>query len=208
MEVEIKHYKTFRYEVYNASPDVTTVLYVLHGYGQLAKYFIRKFKELPENIMIVAPEGMHRFYLNGTSGKVGASWMTKEARETDISDSIDWLDHLHEQIKGQYTIKKQLLLGFSQGGATAARWETLGNVKFDGLILWACVFPPDIEIKSSLKSNIPSYFAIGSNDVYYSADNQRKLIDYYEDLGYNITTYVGKHDIHNETLTKIIRQIN
>ena len=47
-----------------------------HGYGQLAKYFIRDFESLgPEHVAIV-PEGLHRFYREGMSGRVVASWMT------------------------------------------------------------------------------------------------------------------------------------
>ena len=30
---------------------------------------------------------MHRFYLEGSSGRVGASWMTKEAREDDKKEN-------------------------------------------------------------------------------------------------------------------------
>ena len=56
------------------------VLYVLHGYGQLPAFFIRKFQaQVNAGWRVVAPEGAHRFYLKGTDGRVGASWMTREA---------------------------------------------------------------------------------------------------------------------------------
>ena len=49
-------------------------LFVLHGYGQLPEYFIRKFRPLSQaGWHVVAPEGAHRFYLQGTEGRVGAS---------------------------------------------------------------------------------------------------------------------------------------
>ena len=148
MEQQFQHKKTFRYQLIHGNEGVEKVLYALHGYGQLVEYFIRKFKHTPEDLLIVAPEGMHRFYLNGTSGRVGASWMTKIARESDISDIISYLNELDRQISSIYTIKKRYLLGFSQGGAAAARWEQLGNVKFDGMILWACIFPPDLLVET------------------------------------------------------------
>ena len=112
MEVEFKHSKTYRYEIINPSPSPELVIYVMHGYGQLAKFFIRKFQDLPNNIMIIAPEGMHRFYLKESSGRVGASWMTKEARESDIKDNISWLDELDKQISEQYSVSKRILIGF------------------------------------------------------------------------------------------------
>jgi predicted esterase len=208
MEVEFKHFKSYRYEVLNASPEVKTVLYVLHGYGQLVKFFIRKFKTIPKDIMIVAPEGMHRFYLNGNSGRVGASWMTKEAREADITDNVEWLNELDRQISNTYLIEKRILLGFSQGGATAARWEMNGNVKFDELILWACVFPPDLERTKKASDVALPYFVIGSEDEFYDEDAQQKLTDYYRSMDYTVIRYSGKHDIHSETLNEIIRQMN
>lgn len=208
MEVEFKHTKTYRYEIINPSPSPRIVIYVLHGYGQLAKFFIRKFQHLPKDIMIVAPEGMHRFYLKQSSGRVGASWMTKEARESDITDNIDWLNELDKQISEQYSITKRILIGFSQGGATAARWEILGTVSFDEMILWACVFPPDLKLNIEASRVKNSYFVIGSEDEFYTSDQQDTLVDYYEKIGYNCIRYDGKHDIDNETLNEIVRQMN
>ena len=40
---------------------------------------------------IIAPQGLHKFYLEGTSGRVGASWMTKENREDDIKNYLVYL---------------------------------------------------------------------------------------------------------------------
>jgi len=39
------------------------ILIALHGYGQLAQFFFRKFTALPENWGVLLPEGPHRFYL-------------------------------------------------------------------------------------------------------------------------------------------------
>jgi hypothetical protein len=61
----------------------------------IRRVFIQKFKELAsENTLIVAPEALSRFYLNGFSGRVGATWMTKEARDTEILDYLNYLNKL------------------------------------------------------------------------------------------------------------------
>ncbi|MGH7540318.1 MAG: hypothetical protein ACRELC_04915, partial [Gemmatimonadota bacterium] len=53
------------------------VWFVLHGYGQLAPRFVRSFEALDDGSRwIVAPEGLHRYYLDHAERKVGASWMT------------------------------------------------------------------------------------------------------------------------------------
>jgi predicted esterase len=208
MEYQFTHPKTFRYRTLNEGNKPTKVIYVLHGYGQLVEYFIRKFRTIGEDYLIVAPEGMHRFYLRGASGRVGASWMTKEAREADISDNLSYLDTLDEMLSKEYDFEEKYLLGFSQGGATAARWNQLGKSQFDAMILWACVFPPDLpqEIESSERQE--NYFVIGDEDEFYSEEDQEKLIHEYLSKDYKIKRYKGKHDIVNTTLTEILDELS
>ena len=65
----------------------------------MPQYFIKKFEQLkrPE-ILFVAPEGLHRFYLKGNAGRVGSSWMTKEDRLNDIDDYNRMLDQVAKEI--------------------------------------------------------------------------------------------------------------
>lgn len=208
MEQKLSALKTFRYEISSDSEEFDTVLYVLHGYGQQAQYFLRKFHSLFDSLLVVAPEGMHRFYLEGSSGRVGASWMTKEAREDDIADNLHWLNALDAEISSRFRIRRKLLLGFSQGGATAARWYHKGNVRFDGMILWACVFPPDLYPEEEIKTATNQHFVIGDADEYYNAGAQVNLIDFYKKKGFIAHTFEGKHDIDAATLKSVLKQIN
>jgi predicted esterase len=195
--------KTFRYWISGDLEKASNLLIVLHGYGQLAEFFIRKFKDLNEDFLVVAPEGMHRFYLNGTSGRVGASWMTKEDRESDIADNLNWLTQLYDEITEQKTFKKTILLGFSQGGATAARWFYSKKAPFDQLILWASVFPPDLE-RPQINSNSNNYFVIGTEDEYYNAEAQISEKGFYQKIGFQTLQFTGKHDIEIGTLNRIL----
>ena len=208
MESQFEHSKTFRYRILNEGPNTKKALYVLHGYGQLVEFFIRKFRDLSEEYVIIAPEGMHRFYLSGASGRVGASWMTKEARETDISDTLSYLDALDAKISNEYQFEEKYLLGFSQGGATAARWNQLGKSDFDALILWASVFPPDLPNTIETDYKQSNYFVIGDEDEFYSTENQTKLIEDYKSKNYQVKRYKGKHDILNSTLTEILAELS
>ncbi len=208
MEFQFTHPKTYRYQILNKGSNARKALYVLHGYGQLTEFFIRKFRQLSEEYIIIAPEGMHRFYLNGSSGRVGASWMTKEARETDISDNLSFLDSLDEKISKDFDFDEKYLLGFSQGGATAARWNQLGLAKFDAMILWASVFPPDLPNNHETNTDQKNYFVIGDKDEFYSETNQEKLIEDYQSKKYIIKRYRGKHDIVNNTLTEILSELS
>ena len=72
------------------------IWFVLHGYGQLARFFIRKFKTLSdEGVYVIAPEGLSKFYLEDVTtraqsgnSRVGAAWMTSENRLADIENYI------------------------------------------------------------------------------------------------------------------------
>lgn len=208
MENKITATKTFRYEISANSNTPEVVLYVLHGYGQQAKYFIRKFQTLFDDFLVVAPEGMHRFYLKASSGRVGASWMTKEAREDDIADNIRWLNDVDERISAEFHPKRKILLGFSQGGATAARWHHKGLPNFDALILWACVFPPDLKPEDEINSEYQQHFVLGEEDEFYDKSTQSDLIRFYKNKGFSTHRYAGVHDIHIPTLKNILSEIN
>lgn len=204
MEHLLTSEKTFRYYVEGDIHTATKLVYVLHGYGQLAQYFIRKFLPTNKNIVIVAPEGMHRFYLKGSSGRVGASWMTKEDRENDIKDNINWLNNLHQKLLANKSFEKVIVLGFSQGGATAARWVNQME-KVDGLIMWATVFPPDLE--NSIDSTVlrlKNHFVLGTEDEYFDINDQQKVNQFYAEMNFDIHSFIGEHDINHKIFSDII----
>lgn len=179
------------------------VLIALHGYGQLAQYFCRKFKDLEQTWGLVFPEGPHRFYLEGSSGRVGASWMTKEWRTQDILENTSYLLQLIGDIKLKYPDASISLLGFSQGGATAARLYQAQPKLFEKLILWASVFPPDIDVNSFSKG-AQLHFAIGNQDPYFEKDGTSQMINEYAELGFQTHSFNGGHDINSTKLLEIL----
>jgi predicted esterase len=205
MEHTLKSLKTYRYEIQAPQSQVrsTKMIIALHGYGQLVKYFIRKFEALSSEYLIVCPEGPHRFYLKGSSGRVGASWMTKEAREMDIEDNVHWLNALIDELKEHYTPDSITLLGFSQGAATAARWYQQNPKCFDRLILWAAVFPPDLDAGTFPREN-PMHFVLGSEDEYYQGADAEALKNSYVDLGFKVHAFEGTHDVCGRVLNEIL----
>lgn len=195
----------------HGNPEAKNLLVVLHGYGQLASYFIEKFKFLdPENYFVVAPEGLHRFYLNGTNGRVGASWMTKEDRENDIQNYVHYLDELLSVIIKENNYSTKILLGFSQGGATASRYVAMGKIKFNVFILWAAIFPPDMQdVLLSGFNFSKNFFVIGTQDKYYSEELIVKEVNKLNEIGlkFEIIKFVGNHTIDSDTLTKLLHEI-
>lgn len=133
---------------------VRELWFVCHGYGQLAGRFIRHFESIatPERL-IVAPEALSRFYVE-QPGKthadthVGASWMTREDRLSDIEDNVEYLDALHAHVMTSLdgASPSFTTLGFSQGVATVARWLERTTVHVDRALLWGSTIPLDVDL--------------------------------------------------------------
>lgn len=179
------------------------LLVALHGYGQLIEFFSKKFQNLGDDYVVVCPEGMHRFYLEGTSGRVGASWMTREWREQDILDNTIALNQLVGSIVEELKPDTITVLGFSQGVATAARWINNTELNIDRFIAWAGVFPPDLPMDSNIHFPEQKKVVVGNNDPYFQGDDLEKMLDIYRDLRFDIFTFEGKHEM-NEDLLKVV----
>jgi predicted esterase len=126
-------------------PQVRDLWVVCHGYGQLAADFLAGFEGIaaPERI-IVAPEGLSRFYIgeaevrHGKDTRIGASWMTRADRLAEIDDYVTYLDGLTRMLLAQVAPDARVrALGFSQGVSTVCRWATRGATRPAELILWA-----------------------------------------------------------------------
>jgi len=179
------------------------ILIALHGYGQLAQFFYRKISFLSDDWGILVPEGPHRFYLEGSAGRVGASWMTKEWREQDITDNNAYLYQLIEKVRRDNPQATLHLLGFSQGGATAARFYQQFPELVSQLILWASVFPPDIE-KQGFPKDRKLDFVLGKQDPYFDLKSIELALEEYDNLGFLNYTFEGGHDIDQQTLLAVL----
>ena len=147
--------RSARFSFVGGEDGVRELWMVLHGYRQLARFFIERFTPLatPDR-RIVAPEGLSRFYLDEVGGphgpehRVGATWMTREDREAEIRDYVRYLDGLHLRIRQEEpgAPPARLVLGFSQGVHTAARWVAHGGVAPALLVLWGATLPTDLAL--------------------------------------------------------------
>ncbi len=179
---------------------------VLHGYGQLAQYFIRKFSPLlQDDVYVVAPEGLSLFYLQGTEGRVGATWMTREFREQAIENYIAFLHKIYSKL-GLHD-KKVVLFSFSQGGATLLRWVVKHRPSFYKMIVWAGGFPPDVDPITSrdIFQDKALFYVYGDQDNYITANRvaEQKLL--FDKFGFypQIVRFEGGHSID----LSILRQL-
>lgn len=204
--------KTARYYTLGELNENTqNVWFVLHGYGQLVHYFIKKFEILDNGTnFIVAPEALSKFYLNGVSGRVGATWMTKEDRASEITDYVNYLNQLYDALFVDENHKniKINVLAFSQGNATAMRWLNNASFKCSKLILWAAYFGNGVKdvIEPSKLETIETHFVYGNQDEYLiqidMEDYRNRILSEIPNL--KITEFEGKHTIDVPTLKALL----
>lgn len=194
-------------------PESGDVWVVLHGYGQLAGRFLRRFEPIDDGSRhIVAPEALSRFYVRSEAGRhgpestVGATWMTREDRETEIRDYVRYLDILAEEVVPRGA--KVTVLGFSQGVATACRWATQGSVRPDRLVLWGDFFPPDLDMAEAERRwrDVDVVLVRGAADRTLGSERlARHEADRLARAGLSPRTvgYEGGHDIEPSTLLRL-----
>lgn len=201
------------YTLGQASPDVQHLWIVCHGYGQLASRIIQKFTEIAdEKTLIIAPEGLSRFYWEGVSGQVAASWMTKMDRLEEIADYTRFIKKLYDHYVPLLSPNLKItLFGFSQGCATQCRWIMREFPRFDHLVLWAGRFPEDLDYRpyEAYFSNKQIVFLYGDQDQFITP----KFIDWQEGfaeeqgLTYETIHFVGKHVINRKVLATLAKRL-
>ena len=214
MERHLSVARTTRYQQLGEATAATRQLWVvLHGYGQLAEYFIRHFRSLyeaaPENTVIVAPEALSRFYLSGTSGRIGASWMTCAHRLAEISDQAAYLSALLESLLATAPQADVIVLGFSQGTATAGRWlsslAASTGWRPRRLVLWAGDFPADTLPAADLLPGLPVDIVCGLEDEYISPKQFRQQATTLETHGAVVRelSFAGGHKLYPPLLAEL-----
>ena len=212
-EHNIKVDRTARFYTLGELNDQTKkIWFVIHGYGQLSQYFIKKFNQIVDNeTFIVAPEAPARFYLDANYSRVGASWTTRELRDFDKKDNNNFLNQVYNILMKDADLSKVdvNILGFSQGCATACRWVGDGHIKCNRLLLWAGFFSNGIRevIEPKQLENIETYYIYGDKDEYliaYPEISEKFRAGMIADINPKIVCFEGKHTVDEATLKMIV----
>lgn len=215
-EHHIKVSRTARYfTVGGDAPVLERVWFVCHGYGQLAADFVRYCSVLDDgHTLVVAPEGLSRFYLDRVMGihdrgaPIGASWMTRHDRLNEIDDYTAYLDALYVRILDEIEEPVAVrVLGFSQGAATASRWIAQGRATVDRLVLWGGLPPPDVDLFRNTErfSGIRVTLVVGDSDPIVDANEVAAFEERLRSHGVECDTirFVGSHQLNQHVLRRI-----
>lgn len=182
----------------------------LHGYGQQVEYVSRKFKNVTsDKRYFLFPEAPHRFYLEGFTGRIGTSWMTRYEREKEITEVNQYLNKVWEEVNESDSNK--VVMGFSQGAYVATRWCIDCNIQAKYLILWGAGFPDDYfsEKKISKLSNTTLIFVWGKEDEFLSTQNTSELKGKLAktNLKCEFVQYEGTHKVYSDVLKSLLEKL-
>jgi predicted esterase len=207
--------RTARYAAFGPAPALAGEWWiVIHGYGQLAADFLQQCRALDDGRrLVVAPEALSRYYEPGSDGnqaeaRVGASWMTREDRLSEIADYLGYLDLLVESLgAGLPALPPIHVLGFSQGTATASRWVAAGRVRMARLVCWGGLIAPELDLVSPTAPlhNTRLQLVVGSRDKWATPDVVARELSRLADVGisYEAVTFEGGHRLDDATLAGI-----
>ena len=190
------------------APNSKLLLYVIHGYGQLAENFIQDFKSLEGKLDIIAPEGLSRYY--NRDRKPVASWMTAHEREAEMRDYVNYLNDLHQKVSSEHEYEQVFLLGYSQGVSTAMRWLANCPVDFKRVYLCSGSIPPELtENDLAQHFNSRFHYFYGDEDPLLSTSKAEDQIQILKELHNKVTAqpFSGGHIISNACLDLIAEHL-
>lgn len=214
-EQHLRTPRTARFYMLGELGAATRELWVAcHGYAQLARYFARPFASIvtPERAVLV-PEALNRYYfetapgVHGPDARVAATWMTREDREHEIADYIDYLDNLVEHAVGDVAPSVRITaFGFSQGCATVSRWAARGRTRVHRVILWGSGLPPELEPSPDLFGGAELVVAIGDADEHVSeaAVSRQDARLRKGAMSYRLVRYAGGHRVDEAALARLL----
>lgn len=199
--------KTARYVTLGDLNNQTQEIWILlHGYAQLVSEFIQPFEFMSNsNRFMIAPEGLNKFYAKGFGGKPAATWMTSECRESEIADYIYYLNQLYTTLQLDSYDAKIILLGFSQGVATASRWLQQTPFKIDAFVIYAGEIASELQRPIDTKlSSIPILFVTGNKDKLIAAEKLNEVKLQMKNIGARQIEFEGGHEITSPALNSIM----
>lgn len=194
----------------------------------MAGRFLPRFRDLDDGTrLIVAPEALSRFYLHdpatghGKEVAIGASWMTREDRENEITDYVGFLDGVLDEVQDEVqddlrdevpeesgrALPRLTVLGFSQGAHTVCRWMAAGEVAVERIILWGSYLPEDLDLDRGpdrLRS-AELILVRGVLDQFITEEVHARQEKKLEELGipFETITHSGGHELDPAVLRQI-----
>ena len=148
--------------------------------------------------------------------------MTRESRETEIADQVNYLDTVLTETCGRLgtdpSSVRLTAFGFSQGTATISRWLARSTLlasrasRADRLVLWGGAPAHDL-LGTSLSmldslSRLPLTLVVGDKDPIVPSSRVDEWETHFQNLDtpYRLMRYPGDHRIDGDVLIQLAKE--
>jgi predicted esterase len=206
--------RTARYFSVGSFETASELWMCLHGYAHRAESFIENFRPIttPDRL-IIAPEGLSRFYTRGFGGRVGASWMTREDRLNEIHDYVMYIEKLYYETIEKMTNKpdKIVLFGFSQGVPAILRSIAEKGIQANEIVMWSGDVPRDLNFEGFILNSLHA-----RKWLVYSKSDPLVRDEIYEEtkslltthsIPYELIHFEGGHEIPEAPIKELVSRL-
>ena len=207
-EVFYRHANSYS-TLFSLTPTTKRVWLVFHGIGYLSRYFIRIFQELDESTnYVIAPQAPAKYYKDADYKRIGSSWLTKENKETEIQNNLNYIEAVLEQeeIPGHLEL---IVIGYSQGVSISSRWLARKKILPAYFFVISGAFPDELEQEdfNFLISKTKLFHIVGENDPYFEKGNvlkeKKRVASIFKTMQF--ITHKGGHELQLKSITDQFR---
>lgn len=189
---------------------VDMLVVVLHGLGERAIDVARALEPAaaPGRVLLL-PEGLSRSLPRPMAPRAGASWSTGDDAGIDLADNLRYLDGLLGEVRLTLRPRRLRLVGFSQGGLTAARWVAHRTHPWEQVVLWAAALPGDVD-PAALRAGLGAaglVMVLGDADPMVTPQARSVVRDRLDALGlpWRLHPFAGGHELPPAVLSEVLR---
>ncbi len=187
--------------------ECTHLLLALHGWGQSARWFARRFHPLEDApVFVAAPQGPHQFYLELANKKVGFNWLTAYERQDNIDDANRLFDAVVETALERIGHAVPVyVLGFSQGSSMAWRYALHAGSRVSGLMSCCADLPPDVAEALPSQRPFRTLLVYGTEDGIVPQVKVEEAQTSLTNMGwaYDLLEFEGGHDLPGQVVREI-----
>lgn len=184
------------YSLGEPGPAIQHIWFCLHGHDQPIADLAAQLAPLdtPERLLIL-PEALARHNQPATppdtSGITVSAWFAMDALEPDLNDLTNYLNSLADQVRAACPPQTPVtVLGYGHGAAAACRWLATSSIVYERLVLYAAIFPPEIDRRATLAAlpRLPVEVVSTTADIYTPEAAGEGLVQDLRDAG--LTVYL------------------
>ena len=135
-------------------------------------------------------------------------FLKRDGIEDSYEKALTYLDGLRAEISRRWAPKRWILVDFSQGGLTIARWLARRQHHWDRVVLWAAIVPGDVSVEGFQRgmAGRELELVLGDRDEFLTPERLAQARGRYDGLGvpWRLHRYDGRHEVTPDAFAQVL----